>query len=97
PLEIFNEGGASIYHMVFATDSDAGNRIMTNLYNAAADEFPEMREQARRRRKRLDQEASGVHNLFGDELDVSIGPVTKGEKLYSHTPPTVPYGTMLDR
>ena len=40
PLEIFNERGHSIYHMVFATDHEVGNRIMTDLYSAAADEFP---------------------------------------------------------
>jgi len=93
-LEIFNEGGSSLYHMVFATDHEAGHRIMTSLYNAAANEFPVMRQQARRRRSRLEQESLGVHNLFGDALEVSMAPASTTEKLYVHSPPWLPYGTV---
>jgi three-Cys-motif partner protein len=93
-LEIFNTGGASIYHMVFATDHPVGHEIMSSLYNAAATELPEMRQQARRRKKTLELEATGISSLFGDELDVSTAPLARGEKLYSHTPPWIPYGAV---
>lgn len=91
PLEIFNERGSSIYHMVFATDHEAGNRIMTDLYRTAAGEFPAMREAARRRRARLEEEASGIHNLFGPDLDDLRAPIARSERLYVHVPPDPPY------
>ena len=93
PLEIFNEGGASIYHMLFATDHEAGNRIMTSLYNAAADEFPRMRQEARHRRSRLAEKDAGVLSLFGDELDRPVPPRRARENLYTHAEPWTPYGS----
>lgn len=93
PLEIFNEKGASIYHMVFATDHEAGNRIMTSLYNAAANEFPAMRTMARQRRARLEEESQGVFNLFGEQREVSTAAVGSTERLYVHSPPWPPYGS----
>ncbi len=93
PLEVFNERGNSIYHMIFATDHEAGNRIMAHLYTQAADEFPAMRTEARRRRGRMEEEARGVMNLFGDDLNESATPVRRGERLYEYSPPWMPYGT----
>ncbi|HKY17258.1 MAG TPA: three-Cys-motif partner protein TcmP [Microthrixaceae bacterium] len=93
PLEIFNERGHSIYYMVFATDHEVGNRIMTDLYGRAANEFPAMREAARRRRARLAEEDSGIHNLFGAELDDLQAPLGRGERLYEHSPAEPPYGS----
>ncbi len=93
PLEIFNERGHSIYHMVFATDHEVGNRIMTDLYGRAANEFPAMREAALRRRARLAEEESGVHNLFGADLDELQAPLSRGERLYQHNPAEPPYGS----
>lgn len=92
PLEIFNEGGASIYHMVFATDHEAGNRIMTNLYSRAANEFPAMRQAARQRRARIAEREAGIQSLFGEDEQISV-PVRPHEKLYEHSPPWTPYGT----
>lgn len=91
PLEIFNERGGSIYHMIFATDHEVGNRIMTDLYNTAANEFPAMRQAARERRARLAEEAAGVQSLFDPEI-VASTPVSERERLYEYTPPSVPYG-----
>lgn len=91
PLEIFNERGHSIYHMVFATDHPAGNAIMTDLYNAAADEFPKMRQQARQRRARLAEEEAGIFSLFGDDLQ-EPATTAKREQLYKHSEPWAPYG-----
>ncbi len=92
-LEILNERGHSIYHMIFATDHPAGNRIMTGLYNAAANEFPVMREEARRRRSRLAEREAGIQTLFGEEVNVDSKLVGPREKLYEHSPPWAPYGT----
>jgi hypothetical protein len=92
PLEIFNEGGASIYHMIFATDHEAGNRIMTSLYNAAADEFPRMRQQARLLRSRRAEKEAGVQSLFGDDDVAQVPPRGSREQLYVHTEPWTPYG-----
>lgn len=93
PLEIFNERGHSIYHMIFATDHPAGDRIMTSLYNAAANEFPVMREDARRHRERLAERAAGIQSLFDDASQVESRPVGPREKLYEHSAPWTPFGT----
>lgn len=95
PLEIFNEGGTSIYHMIFATDHPVGNQIMTSLYNGAANEFPAMRQAARQRRSRLEEEALGIHNLFGKEIEVLAAPVASNERLYAHASPWAPFGLKL--
>lgn len=79
--------------MIFATDHGVGNRIMTDLYNKAASEFPEMRAEARRRRARLAEENTGVHNLFGAELDDLKAPVGRDERLYEHSAAEPPYGS----
>jgi three-Cys-motif partner protein len=97
PLEIFNERGHSIYHMIFATDHEAGNRIMTSLYNSAAEEFPAMQHQARQRRLRLAEEEAGVLTLFGPGEDPPSTPVRrKRETLYEHFEPWLPYGSDPD-
>lgn len=44
-LEIKNLRGQPLYHMVFATDNEAGDRIMSDLYNRAARELPAMRQE----------------------------------------------------
>lgn len=92
-LEIFNEGGASIYHMLFATDHEVGNKIMTSLYNAAADEFPRMRQAARLLRSRRAEADAGVQSLFADEDLAAVRPRGPREQLYVHTEPWRPYGS----
>ncbi len=54
-MELMIEGNQPLYDMIFATDHDAGNRIMMNLYNSAASELPVMRQSAIAQRK-LSQE-----------------------------------------
>jgi len=94
PLEIFNERGHSIYHMIFATDHPAGDRIMTSLYNTAADEFPRMRQEARLRRQRLVEQEAGVQSLFDDGFEVPAAPPRGArERLYIHAEPWTPYGS----
>jgi len=93
PLEVFNEHGSSIYHMIFATDHPVGTEIMTSLYTTALAEFPAMRQAARQQRARLEEEAVGVHTLFGKQLDELTAPLRRGERFYEYTPPTPPYGS----
>lgn len=49
PFELKNTGGGTIYHMIFATDNAAGDRIMSDLYSSAAQTMPAMQREARDR------------------------------------------------
>ena len=51
PLELKNTRGGTIYHMVFATDNDAGDKIMADLYRKTARQMPQMRQEARDRQR----------------------------------------------
>ena len=51
PFELCNTTGTPLYHMILATDNDAGTRIMSAIYTNAAQTVPEMRQQARDRRQ----------------------------------------------
>jgi hypothetical protein len=57
PMQMHNK--VEIYDMVFATDHDAGDRIMRHLYNQAALREPDMMRQAQ-------QAKSGQFSLFDD-------------------------------
>lgn len=46
PLELKTTGGIPLYHMIFATDNEAGTRIMEHIYAAAARVIPAMRKEA---------------------------------------------------
>ncbi len=46
PLELKNTQGVPIYHMLFATDNEAGTRIMEHLYRDAAVAISAMRQEA---------------------------------------------------
>ncbi len=49
PFELKNTGGVPLYHMIFATDHDAGTQIMSHIYSNAAKRLPAMLEEARNR------------------------------------------------
>ena len=49
PFELKNTKGSTLYHMIFATDSDAGTRIMEAIYARAAKRLPAMLQEARDR------------------------------------------------
>jgi three-Cys-motif partner protein len=49
-LELKNTRGGTLYHMVFATDNDAGDKIMADIYAKTARQMPQMRQEARDRR-----------------------------------------------
>lgn len=75
-LEIKNLRGQPLYHMVFATDSEAGNRIMANLYNTEAGQLPGMRQDA------LDR----IHGQTTLTFDVT----EMAADVYEHEPPWEP-------
>ena len=89
PLEVRNEAGHIIYYMIFATDHPVGHEIMSTVYAKAAEEFPLMREEARRRRRAEQQEPS---TLFDAEQLLALeDPVRPGERFYDYEPPTTPW------
>ncbi|MGK2939676.1 MAG: three-Cys-motif partner protein TcmP [Solirubrobacteraceae bacterium] len=49
PFELKNTTGGTIYHMIFATDNAAGDKIMADIYTAAAKTIPAMQREARDR------------------------------------------------
>lgn len=49
PFELKNTKGSPLYHMILATDSDAGTRIMESIYTNAAKRLPAMLQEARDR------------------------------------------------
>lgn len=77
-LEVHTEQGRPIYHLIFATDHDAGDRIMRHLYGKALDDFPKMRQQAIDQRK-------GAMRLF-DDVQFAAEPVE-----YRYEPPWAPF------
>jgi three-Cys-motif partner protein len=88
PLLVKNEANRPIYTMIFATDNEAGTRIMSHLYARAAAQFPAMRKEARLRRREIEDERRGIRRLFSvDELDVPVDP---HERFYEHQPPWDP-------
>lgn len=56
PLEIKNLKGIPIYHMILATDNQAGTKIMSDLYTGAASRIPEMREEVLERQQSFQQD-----------------------------------------
>lgn len=87
-FEVKNTSGAYLYDLVFATDNEAGNRIMGDVYAAAAQRFEPMRAEVaeRRRASRSTQES-----LFGAE---AIGALAARDvQPYRADPPSPPYGS----
>jgi three-Cys-motif partner protein len=75
-LEFRNSSGTPIYHMVFATDHEAGDRIMARLYAKAAARNQDMAQEAR-------EHKTGAPALFADS---AIKPPT-----YRASPPVDPW------
>jgi hypothetical protein len=77
PFELKNTKGNVVYHMIFATDSDAGTRIMSTIYANAAKRLPDMLQEARDR-------ISGQQAL---DLGVEVG---GSDVAYRYEPPWEP-------
>jgi three-Cys-motif partner protein len=81
PIEVKDNRDRPIYHLIFATDSDPGDKIMSHLYGEALTSWPQMREQARRR------------SPGGEQLALLEGPdsaATFRTKAYSYEPAVDP-------
>lgn len=76
PFELKNTKGSTIYHMIFATDSDAGTRIMGAIYAKAAKSLPAMRQEA------LDRRTGQQALDLGSESVADVG--------YEYEPPWEP-------
>jgi three-Cys-motif partner protein len=83
PLEVRDLRNRPLYHMILATDNEAGTRIMSAIYSKAAAENPALYDQAR-------QESTGAFRLFQVEQPETTSSTRAG---YSHRPPLPP----LDR
>ncbi|MGH3766767.1 MAG: three-Cys-motif partner protein TcmP [Pseudonocardiaceae bacterium] len=93
-LRLTNTQGVPIYDMVFATDHEAGDRIMRSVYHKAAERFPKMRQEARARRRDRKEQEAGTSSLFTNEELVKDTPLGSHET-YQHTPPVPPYGHQI--
>jgi three-Cys-motif partner protein len=81
PIEVRNTRDQPIYHLIFATDSDPGDRIMRHLYDDALKTWPQVREQARRR------SPGGEQLALLEEQDNAA---TFRTKPYTYEPPVDP-------
>ena len=80
----------TIFDMVFATDHDAGDKIMRHLYNQAAQREPEMMRQAQVAKADKEAEEAGLIGLF-DVSELTVKPDDKlGEVLWKPQPPWDP-------
>ncbi len=91
-LEVKNEQGARLYDMIFATDNEAGDRIMTSLYTRALEDFPAMRRDAISKHKaptaapEFEEPELFDTSLFGPPPKPPPPPIT-----YRYEPPSPPY------
>jgi three-Cys-motif partner protein len=76
-FEVKNTNGVPLYHMIFATDNEAGTRIMEAVYSQAARGFPEMQKEAKDRKK----------GQVALDFDVPTGGL---DATYQHEPPWEP-------
>jgi three-Cys-motif partner protein len=76
PFELKNSQGGTLYHMIFATDNPAGDRIMAGIYSTAASKMPAMQREARDRK-------SGQMALGIDDSSLESAS-------YQHEPPRDP-------
>jgi three-Cys-motif partner protein len=81
PLEVKNLRGSPLYHMILATDNDAGTRIISNLYAKAASEIPRMRNEIVDRLRAQERlfEVSTVSPSVTYEYEAPHGPSGGGD------------------
>jgi len=89
PFDVQNERNVSLYHLILATDNEAGLKIMTWLYEDAMRKFPAMAEEERHRQQRAKEDAAGIIRLFDD----APSPPALGKRVkLAYEPPTRPLG-----
>jgi three-Cys-motif partner protein len=87
-FQMRNTRGIPIYQMLFATDNDTGNKIMSAIYRKAARQQPEMRAQAVAAMQAKREKEDGYGGLF-DPLPKTVAADARYE--YVHFPPHPPY------
>ena len=90
-----NAHGTPIYDLIFATDHEVGDKIMKAVYAKAADRFPQMRREARARRRDRREFEAGLSGLFSYEQLAADTPLTSQDS-YRHRPPVIPYGHSIE-
>ena len=83
-MQVTNTSGAYLYDLIFATDNEAGDTIMGDVYRKALSRNEKMRREAIAIRR---EERTGQGALFGPE---SMG---EPDLAYVHEPPTPPFGS----
>jgi three-Cys-motif partner protein len=81
-----NTKGVGIYEMIFATDHDAGEAIMSHIYRTAAEAQPGMRAEAIARLQAEKEEKSGVLSLLPP-----VRRLVRSTPRYQHEPPREPF------
>jgi three-Cys-motif partner protein len=76
-FELKNTTGVPVYHMIFATDNDAGTKIMAAIYAKTAAQIPGMQKEAR-------DNKSGQGTI---DYGISLG---EPDAKYEHEPPWEP-------
>lgn len=90
-FEMKNTRGGPLYNMVFATDNGTGEKIMKYIYGKAAERRPLMQAEAAARLQEEKEQETGALGLFPP-----VARAVKPDQLYSHQPPTPPYGLSSD-
>jgi three-Cys-motif partner protein len=85
-FEMKNTRGAPLYNMIFATDNEAGEKIMKYIYGKAAERRPKMQREAAARCEAEKEAQSNEPGLFP-----AIPKAVKAEELYMHQPPNPPF------
>lgn len=90
-FEVKNTSGSPLYHLILATDNQAGSTIMSDVYRKAARKHEAMRREALERRRLIREQDQGRASLFTAEELAGIGP--SEDATYVHQPPWFPYGS----
>jgi hypothetical protein len=92
-FHVTNTGGSEIFDMIFATDHWAGEKITTDLYNAARRRQSELRTRSRLNRRRAKLEDRGIFGLFdmADHAPQAAPPPGGFEVTHEPFPPHPPY------
>ncbi|MGW5723412.1 three-Cys-motif partner protein TcmP [Amycolatopsis sp. NPDC003865] len=98
PFTMKNTGGQELYHMIFVSDHEVGDRIMRHLYGKALDQHESMRQDALARRRVTKQnqldEAQGAAGLFDIPItDVKAPRAVNAKQVYVPEPPRPPFGS----
>ncbi|MGW4058571.1 three-Cys-motif partner protein TcmP [Amycolatopsis sp. NPDC004747] len=98
PFTMKNTGGQELYHMIFVSDHEVGDKIMKHLYGKALDQHESMRQDALARRRLAKQnqkdEAQGVASLFDIPMaEVKAARAVNVKQVYTPEPPRPPFGS----